>query len=165
VPVFYLEPSALVKYYVTEPGSTWIRQVVDEAENVLVSAEITIAEVAAALGVIARVGRISHRQRDAFWGQFRRDLLRRYELLPTRRTIINRAAALCLKHPLRGFDAIHLASDLRLRETLEQQGTLDDALSSTYVTSDDRLVTAAQAEALTVANPFWHIDLDTPPSS
>ena len=165
MPVFYLEPSALVKYYVTEPGSTWIRQVVDEAENVLVCAEITIAEVAAALGVIARVGRISHRQRDVFWGQFRRDLLRRYEFLPTRRTIINRAAALCLKHPLRGFDAIHLASGLRLRETLEQQGALDDALSSTYVTSDDRLVTAAQAEALTVANPFWHTDLDIPPSS
>jgi prevent-host-death family protein len=49
-------------------------------------------------------------QRDAFWGRFTRDLLRRYEFLPTRRTIVTRAAALCLKHPLRGFDAIHLAS-------------------------------------------------------
>jgi predicted nucleic acid-binding protein len=52
VPVYYLEPSALVKYYVTEPGSTWVRQVVDEEANVLVSAEITIAEVAAALGAL-----------------------------------------------------------------------------------------------------------------
>ena len=79
MPVYDLEPSALVKYYVTEPGSTWVRQVVDEEANVLVSAEITIAEVAAALGVIARMGRISRRQREAFWGRFRRDLLRRYE--------------------------------------------------------------------------------------
>jgi hypothetical protein len=39
-----------VKYYVTEPGSTWVRQLVDEEATVLVSAEITIAEVAAALG-------------------------------------------------------------------------------------------------------------------
>jgi predicted nucleic acid-binding protein len=68
VPVYYLEPSALVKYYVTEPGSTWVRRVVDVEENVLVSAEVTMAEVAAALGVIARMGRISRRQRDAFWG-------------------------------------------------------------------------------------------------
>ena len=45
MPVYYLEPSALVKYYVTEPGSTWVRQVVDAEANVLVSAEITIAEV------------------------------------------------------------------------------------------------------------------------
>ncbi len=67
MPVYYLESSALVKYYVTEPGSTWVRQVVDAEENVLVSAEITIAEVAAALGVITRIGRISRHQRDAFW--------------------------------------------------------------------------------------------------
>lgn len=79
--VYYLESSALVKYYVTEPGSTWVRQVVDAEENVLVSAEITIAEVAAALGVITRMGRISRHQRDAFWEQFTRDLLRRYEFL------------------------------------------------------------------------------------
>ena len=161
MPVYYLEPSALVKYYVTEPGSIWVRQVVDAEASVLVSAEITIAEVAAALGVIARMGRISRRQRDAFWGRFRRDLLRRYEFLPTRRTIITRAAALCLQHPLRGFDAIHLASGLQLQETLAQAE--GNALSSTYVTSDDRLVTAAQTEGLTVENPFWHTDLDTAP--
>jgi predicted nucleic acid-binding protein len=137
--------------------------VVYAEDNVLVSAEITIAEVAAALGVITRMGRISRHQRNAFWEQFTRDLLQRYEFLPTRRTIITRAAALCLKHPLRGFDAIHLASGLQLQETLEQQGVEGDALSSTYVTSDDRLVTAAQAEGLTVENPFWHTDLDTSP--
>jgi uncharacterized protein len=161
VPVYDLEPSALVKYYVTEPGSTWVRQWVDEEANVLVSAEITIAKVAAALGVIAPMGRIARRQRDAFWGRFTRDLLRRYEFLPTRRTIITRAAALCLKHPLSGFDAIHLASGLQLQDTLAQQEAGDNALSSTYVTSDDRLLTAAQAEGLTVENPFWHTDLDT----
>jgi uncharacterized protein len=157
VPVYYLESSALVKYYVTEPGSTWVRQVVDAEENVLVSAEITIAEVAAALGVITRMGRISRHQRDAFWEQFTRDLLQRYEFLPTRRTIITRAAALCLKHPLRGFDAIHLASGLQLHETLVQQGAEGDALSSTYVTSDDRLVTAAQTEG-----SRWRIPSGTP---
>jgi hypothetical protein len=64
---------------------------------------------------------------------------------------------------LRGFDAIHLASGLQLQETLVQQGTGVDALPSPYVTSDDRLVTAAQAEGLTVENPFWHTDLDTSP--
>jgi hypothetical protein len=68
------------------------------------------------------MGRISRRQRNGFWGRFTRDLLRRYEFLPTRRTIIARAAALCLKHPLRGFDAIYLASGLQLQDTLTQPG-------------------------------------------
>jgi predicted nucleic acid-binding protein len=27
---YFLDASALVKYYVTEPGSTWVRQRVDE---------------------------------------------------------------------------------------------------------------------------------------
>jgi predicted nucleic acid-binding protein len=124
VPVYDLEPSALVKYYVTEPGSTWVRQLVDEEANVLASAEITIAEVAAALGIIARMGRIRRRQRDAFWGRFTRDLLRRYEFLPTRRTIITRAAALCLKHPLRGLTPSiwQVASSYRTRWRNRKRG-------------------------------------------
>jgi predicted nucleic acid-binding protein len=153
VAIYYLEPSALVKYYVTEPGSNWVRALVDAGDNVPVTAEITIAEVSAALAVIARVGRISRRQRDELWGKFKRDLLTHYEVLPTHRTIIHRAAELCQKHPLRGFDAIHLASGLQLQETLAQQ---EEGVTITYVTGDDALVTAAQAEGLSVDNPFWH---------
>ncbi len=164
MPIYYLEPSALVKYYVTEPGSIWVRQLVDEENNALLSAEITIAEVSAALAVIVRVGRISRRQREAFWGKFKYDLLTRYEFLPTHRTIINHAAELCQKHPLRGFDAIHLASGIQLQETLGQQGEAGQDLSSTYVTSDDQLISAAQAEGLSVDNPFWHTNLDIPSS-
>ncbi len=155
--VYYLDTSVLVKYYVTEPGSTWVRQLIDEEENILVSAEITIAEVSAALAVIARIGRTSPRQRDEFWMKFKRDLSRRYELLPTHRTIINHAAELCQQHPLRGFDAVHLASGLRLWETLARQ---TEEAAVIYLAGDDSLVTAAQAEGLMVDNPFWHTDLD-----
>ena len=155
--VYYLDTSVLVKYYVTEPGSAWVRQLIDEEENILVSAEITIAEVSAALTVIARIGRTSPRQRDEFWMKFKRDLLRRYELLPTHRAIINHAAELCQQHPLRGFDAVHLASGLCLRETLARQ---PEGAAVIYLAGDDSLVTAAQAEGLRVDNPFWHTDLD-----
>ena len=159
--IYYLDTSALVKYYVTEPGSVWVRRLVDDQDNVLVSAEITIAEVSAALAVITRVGRTSRRQRDELWGKFKRDLLTRYELLPTHRAIINRAAELCQQYPLRGFDAMHLASGLYLQETLTQQ---EEDVIIAHVTGDDRLITAAQVEGLTVDNPFWHTDLDVYPS-
>ena len=157
--IYYLEPSALVKYYVTEPGSTWVRVLVDTQDNALATAELTIAEVSAALAVIARTGRISRRQRNELWGKFKRDLLIRYEFLSTHRTTINRAAELCQGHPLRGFDAVHLASGLQLQETLAQQ---EEGAAIIFVTGDDALVTAAQAEGLTVDNPFWHTDLDAP---
>lgn len=152
--VYYLEPSALVKYYVTEPGSNWVRSLVDTEDHVLATAEITIAEISAALAIIARVGRISRRQRDELWGKFKRDFLIRYEVLPTHRMIINHAAELCQKYPLRGFDAIHLASGLQLQETLAQQ----ERMTITYVTGDDALVAAGQSEGLSVDNPFWHTD-------
>jgi predicted nucleic acid-binding protein len=162
VAIYYIEPSALVKYYVTEPGSIWVQALMDTEDNVLVTAEITIAEVSAALAVIARVGRISRRQRDELWGKFKRDLLTRYEFLPTHRTIISHAAELCQKHPLRGFDAIHLASGLQLQETLAQQ---EEGLAITCVSGDDTLVTAGQSEGLTVDNPFWHTDGSAAPTT
>jgi len=155
--IYYLDTSALVKYYVTEPGSVWIRQLIDDQDNVLVSAEITITEVSAAPAVINRTGHISQRQRDELWGKFKRDLLMCYELLPTHRTVVNRAAELCQQYPLRGFDAIHLASGLFLQETLTQQ---DKDVITTYVTGDHSLINAAQAEGLEADNPFWHTDLD-----
>lgn len=155
--VYYLEPSALVKYYVTEPGSAWIRTLVDAEENALVTAEISITEISAALALIARTGRISKRRCNELWGKFKRDLLMRYELLPTHRTIVDQGAELCQKHPLRGFDAIHLASGLQLRETLQDEMP---ELALTYVTSDDSLLTAAEAEGLVVDNPLWHTDVN-----
>lgn len=98
--VYYLEPSALVKYYVTEPSSAWIRALVDAEENVLVTAEISITEVSAALPLIARTGRISRHRCNELWGKFKRDLLMRYELLSTHWTIMDQGAELCHKHPM-----------------------------------------------------------------
>ena len=47
---------------------------------------------------------------------------------------------LVLRHPLRGFDAIHLASALRLR------GRIGEAVQ--FVASDERLLVAAKNEGL-----------------
>ena len=62
--VYYFGASALVKYYVTEAGSTWVRQVIDEQDPVsgqahhsILVAEITRVEVTAGLAIIERVGR------------------------------------------------------------------------------------------------------------
>jgi len=47
---YSLDASALVKRYADEPGSTWIRQITDaQAQHTILLAEITLAEVAAAL--------------------------------------------------------------------------------------------------------------------
>lgn len=155
--VYYLDPSALVKYYVTEPGSTWVQTLIEAQGHVFVTAEISIAEVSAALSLVARTGRISHSQRDEFWYKFKLDFLSQCQFLPTHRALINQAADLCQKHPLRGFDAVHLASGLQLQASLDQQ---DEDQAIVYVTGDNTLTKAAKAECLIVDNPFWHTHLD-----
>ena len=47
---YFLDASAAVKRYADEPGSTWIRGITEpQARNTILLAEITLAEVAAAL--------------------------------------------------------------------------------------------------------------------
>lgn len=66
---YYLDASALVKRYAEEAGSDWIRQITDPlAQNTILLAEISLAEVAAALAAKHRApGGISREQRDRAW--------------------------------------------------------------------------------------------------
>jgi uncharacterized protein len=56
------------------------------------------------------------------------------------RSIMELTRELVLRHPLRGFDAIHLASALRLRERIGE--------AVQFVASDRRLLVAAKNEGL-----------------
>jgi predicted nucleic acid-binding protein len=51
----YMDSSALVKRYLTEPGSIQIRQLIDEADAVG-TASISRAEVVATFGKVLRLG-------------------------------------------------------------------------------------------------------------
>lgn len=76
---YYLDASALVKRYADEAGSVWIRQITDiEARHTIMLAEITLAEVAAALAVKHRVpGGITQKQRDRALSRFLQDCAER----------------------------------------------------------------------------------------
>ena len=74
---YFLDSSALVKYYVTEPGSTWVRSLIDGEDPVtgrplhfMLVAEITRVEVAAGIAVIERIGRIRKRERQREYDRF-----------------------------------------------------------------------------------------------
>jgi hypothetical protein len=61
------------------------------------------------------------------------------------------AALLCANHPLKGYDAVQVAAALHLQQTLGSERPL------TFVAGDKSVIAAAQAEGLTVDNPFWHV--------
>lgn len=70
----YFDTSTLVKYYVREPGSTWVTGLVDSHDpdtrlpvHTLFMSGAGIAEVSAALSILYRRGLLSRRQRqDAY---------------------------------------------------------------------------------------------------
>jgi predicted nucleic acid-binding protein len=162
---FYLDASVLVKYYVTELGSTWVRQLIDEREpesgqirHLIFVAEITRVEVAAGLAVIERVGRIKRSERDREYHRFMSQLARRYAIIPLTTNDLEVAAQLTQRHPLKAYDAVQLAAALRNRRVLAgHQGLV------TFVSGDDALLAAARVEALPIENPFDHLSPhDTP---
>ena len=149
---YYLDASALVKRYTDEAGSTWIRQITDPgAQNTVLLAEITLAEVAAAFAAKERApGGIARQQRDRALSRFLQDCDEHFLLLPVDRSVIDHAVELTQNHRLRGYDAVQLATALVASELLKSQ----DLSSPVFIASDDTLLDAAEAENLPIENPM-----------
>lgn len=156
---YYFDTSAVVKYYVTEPGSTWVRQLIEEqdpesyqARHLIFIAEITRVEVAAGLAVIERTGRIKRAERDREYRRFISQLTHRYAIVPLTTADLESAAQLTQHHPLKAYDVVQLAAALRYRQVLARHQDV-----FTFVCGDRALLAAAQAEDLSTANPFDHV--------
>jgi len=138
----YLDTSALIKRFVTERGSPLVERLVRE-EGPIATAKIAYVEVYAGLTRKHREGHLPGSQYALACRQFETDWQAHIrvdlqdEILVVARNLIRR-------HPLRGFDAIHLASALSLRAALGEE--------ITFAAADERLLRAARAERLRPLN-------------
>ncbi|MCA1707876.1 MAG: type II toxin-antitoxin system VapC family toxin [Actinobacteria bacterium] len=122
----YLDPSALVKRYVAEPGSDLVRESMDDAEFWFIC-RVGFVETIRAIGLVAGVR--AARAAKAEWSTF--------GVIEVDQALVEHAAALALEHDLRSLDSIHLAAALMLpRDNLK------------FVTWDRRLHQACDAEGL-----------------
>jgi predicted nucleic acid-binding protein len=160
---YYFDASAVVKRYADEAGSTWVRQLTDPAApHTILLAEITLAEVAAALAAKQRVpGGITQEQRDRVLSRFLQDCAEHFVLLPVDRLVIDRAVELTQRYRLRGYDAVQLATALVTTETMQRQ----NLSALLFVAADGDLLTAATAEHLSVENPLNHPAATSPTES
>ena len=69
------------------------------------------------------------------------------------RALTEAAGKLVRKHPLRAYDAVQLASALRVHPAFARSRST----SLIFLTADDRLLANAQAEGLTTDNPNLHL--------
>lgn len=112
--ILYLDTSALVKLYVLEPGSTALRRHASRAEA-LATSVVAYAEARAALARLLRSGASSRSHHARRLERLNRDW-EDYVRIELTQEVSRSAGDLAEVHALRGFDSIHLASALWLKE-------------------------------------------------
>ncbi len=137
----YLDTSALIKRFVAEKGSPLIQRIIETGP--VATAKIAYAEVYAGLKRKHREGHISTGQYRLACRQFERDW-QAYIRVDLQDGILHLARDLIQTHPLRGFDAVHLASALSLKKALGEE--------IIFAAADERLLRAAKAERLRALN-------------
>ncbi len=150
---YYLDTSALVKYYIIETGTLWVRSLIDRRDagqwgDVISTSALTWAEMISAFSRRHRSKGISARWCAALIDRFLTDGPR-YSRLPVDDATIGLAIELIQRHPLRAYDAVQLATALRLDRVLR-----DNRLSPvTFVSADGALCDVARAEGMSAENP------------
>ncbi len=146
----YMDSSALVKIYIREQGSEWTREVYGNSKaNDILIYEIAGAEVLAALHQRFRNKDFSEEDLKTACDLFRNDFQNFFARLPIKKQIVDTGMRLIQKHPLRGYDAIQLATAVSFLEELRKL----NGESLLFVGVDKVLDNSATAEGLTVINP------------
>jgi len=140
--VNYLDTSALIKRFVAEKGSSLVRILV-ERHGPVATSKLAYAEVYSGLSRKKREGLLSRAQYTLACRQFEMEWSA-YIRVDLSDEILFLARDLIQRHPLKGFDAIHLATALELKEALGQQ--------IAFAGADERQLQAAALENLTTLN-------------
>ena len=138
--IAYLDSSALVKLYIQEPGSSEVRALVNEA-RIVATSRVAYVEARAGFARKLREGELLQEECSQIVEDFKEDW-EKYFVVEVSENVARLGGRLVEKHPLRGFDAIHLASALLLKERAN--------LEVFFSCFDKRLKTAARAEGLII---------------
>ncbi|MBS1800254.1 MAG: type II toxin-antitoxin system VapC family toxin [Acidobacteria bacterium] len=144
---YFIDSSALVKLFVAEAGSESIVQLVTEVDDQRkqVSA-LALIEVRSAIRRRQRAGDISDADADSSIAALVGESQRLLEH-PVTAAIVEHASALVDRQDLRALDSLQLASAIVARDSMRG----DDRLQ--FVTSDQKLLKAAQSEGFDVWDP------------
>lgn len=137
--IHFLDTSALIKRYVTEPGSDQVRRLLRRKVDIAL-ARITEAEAYAAIARAARMRVLSDDDRDRVFEQIAEDVAAA-RVIEIRQSTVSAVRGLVVRWPLRGDDAIQLSCALRLHA---------EHLAVTFWCADAVLANAARGEGMRV---------------
>jgi predicted nucleic acid-binding protein len=150
---YFVDSSALVKRYVQEVGTSWVRSLTHRGSaNQIYLARITVVEVTSAVARRRKGGTLTPSRASSILYRFRQHFTGRYAGVDVTPALLDSAAKLANTHALRAYDAVQLAAALEVSR-IYQVGGLDPII---LVSSDQSLNDAATAEGLTVEDPNAH---------
>jgi len=152
--LYYFDSSAVVKRYAPEKGSAWVKSIaVPTSGNTLYVGQIGVVEIAAALSKKVRNNELTEEAYEAASSLFLLDVRNEEYVigLLTDHTIQS-AVDLTKRHPLRAYDAVHLAIAIGLNVAL----LAVESPLLTFVSSDKTLCEAVGKEGLATDNPELH---------
>lgn len=150
---YFLDSSALVKRYVPETGSAWIRTLLaPQTSNELFVARITWVEVRSAIARRQREGSLTSTDVSLIIQRFRFEMNNQYQVIELDATIAETAGQLVDRYPLRAYDAVQLASVLFLQSAF----STTQPTQLIFLSADNRLSNIAIALGLLFDNPNYH---------
>ena len=150
---YFVDSSALVKRYVQEAGTGWVRRLTRRnAHAPIYLARITAVEVTAAVARRRKGRKLTAAKASSILHRFRKHLSGRYTVIEITPAVFSDAMRMANTHSLRAYDAVQLAAALEIHRQRKDAGFGPVLL----VSSDRELNTAATAEGLTVDDPTTH---------
>jgi predicted nucleic acid-binding protein len=153
--IVFLDTNAVVKLYIKEIGSTWIRAFV-KGKAVYIS-EIVLFEVVTVIRRRHLEGEFNEIQARALIDQIRADCLKQYKIIDLRRSdqvdmLIEQAFNLPATMRVRALDGIHMAAASIVSDIAKNNVPPDPF---TFVSSDVQFLRVMQ-QGYTVENPEDH---------
>jgi uncharacterized protein len=150
---YFVDSSALVKRYVQETGTSWVRGITRRSPStVIYIARITAVEVPCAIARRRKGRTITPRRASSILHRFRQHLAGRYNVAQITTALLDDATRLGVKHALRAYDAVQLAVALEVNRFHQAGGSGP----VTLVSADQALNDAALVEGLAVDDPRSH---------
>jgi predicted nucleic acid-binding protein len=147
---YVLDTSAVVKRYIREAGTTWVRNLADPARsNLIYILRITDVEVTSAVIRRQRGGQLSVHAAAATLQQFRNDLIYGYRIIEVTPHLLATARSLVERNGLRAYDSVQLAAAFELNVQRRAAG----AGTATLVSADQELNAAALREGFAIEDP------------
>ncbi len=150
---FFLDTSALIKRYLSETGSSWMRELTDSAAgHLFIASRLATIEISSAFARRLREGTVTKIEYTDHVNAFTEDCAMLYHLVELEDDTFNLARNLIERHPLRTLDAIQLASAIVANHLFVSL----NLPALVFISADDRLLQIAQQENLETDNPAHH---------